>query len=193
MVSEIKTIAVVGAGELGREIVLAALLAGYRTILEDVSESRLRRAAAWIAERLASDADALAQVVLANEIEAVVREADLLIEAVAEEMEMKIEMFTVFDKFAKPGAIFASTAHSISIAELAEITFCPERCIGMRFAAASASAREIELVLAPATSEATVAACREVARRMGKSVAAIPETERASRRARKAEQVPSNK
>lgn len=171
MAPEIKTIAVVGAGELGREIALAALMAGYRTILEDVSESRLRGAAAWIAERAAPDAAALSRLILASEVESAVREADLLIEAVAEEEEMKIEMFTIFDKFAKPDAIFASTALSISIAELAEITFCPERCIGLRFAAAFANAGDFELVLAPATSEATVAACREVGRRMGKSVA----------------------
>jgi len=109
MAPEINAIAVVGAGEIGREIALAALLAGYRTTLEDVSESRLRGAAAWIAERAALDAAALSRLILATEVESAVREADLLIEAVAEEMEMKIEMFTIFDKFAKPGAIFASS------------------------------------------------------------------------------------
>ncbi len=173
MAAEIKTIAVVGAGDSGREIALAALLADYRTILEDVSESRLGRAAVWIAARVASDMKTLSRLVLAAEIEAAVREADLIIEAVAEETELKLEMFTIFDKFAKPSAIFASTSHSISIAELAEVTFCPERCIGLRFAAASADARDFELVLAPATSETTVAACREVGRRMGKRVAGL--------------------
>jgi 3-hydroxybutyryl-CoA dehydrogenase len=177
MAPEIKTIAVVGAGELGREIALAALLAGYRTILEDVSESRLRSAAAWIAERATLDATAHSRLIFATEVERAVREADLLIEAVAEEAEMKIEMFTIFDKFAKPGAIFASSSLSISIsiAELAEITFCPERCIGWRFGAISANARELQLVLAPATSEATVAACREVGRRMRRDVTVISE------------------
>jgi 3-hydroxybutyryl-CoA dehydrogenase len=176
MPPEIKTIAVVGAGELGREIAMAALLAGYRTILEDVSESRITRAAAWIAERAALDVDALSRLVLAAEIESAVREADLIIEAVAEEMEMKIEMFTIFDRFAKPGAIFASTSPTLSIAELAAITFCPERCIGLRFASVSANAIELELVLAPATSEATVAACREVGRRMRRDVIVISES-----------------
>jgi len=176
MAPEINAIAVVGAGDLGREIALAALLAGYRTILEDVSESRLRSAAAWIAERTSLEAAAFSRLVLAGEIERAVREADLLIEAVAEEAEMKIEMFTVFDKFAKPGAIFASSSLSIPIAELAEITFCPERCIGWRFGAISADARELQLVLAPATSEATVAACREVGRRMRLDVSVISES-----------------
>jgi 3-hydroxybutyryl-CoA dehydrogenase len=180
MPPEIKTIAVVGAGEIGREIALAAVLAGYRTILEDVSESRLTRAAAWISERAVLDADALSRLAHAHEIESAVREADLIIEAVAEEMEMKIEMFTIFDKFAKPGAIFASSSPSLSIAELAEITFCPERCIGLRFTPAAANSKGLELVCGPATSEATVAACREVGRRMRRDVTVISERECAS-------------
>jgi 3-hydroxybutyryl-CoA dehydrogenase len=176
MPPEIKTIAIVGAGGLGREIALAAVLAGYRTILEDVSESRMTRAAAWIAERAALEAEALSRLALANEVESAVREADLIIEAVAEEMEMKIEMFTIFDKFAKPGAIFASSSPSLSIAELAEITFCPERCIGLRFSTAAANSKRIELVCGPATSEATVVACREVGLRMRRDVTVISES-----------------
>ena len=60
-------------------------------------------------------------------------EAELIIETVSDEMEMKIELFTIFDKFAKPGAIFASTTTSLRITDLAAVTFRPERCIGMRF------------------------------------------------------------
>ena len=58
MVSDIQTIAVIGAGDVGREIALACLLGGYRTILEDISESRLERAAAWIADRANASAQA---------------------------------------------------------------------------------------------------------------------------------------
>jgi 3-hydroxyacyl-CoA dehydrogenase len=86
-------------------------------------------------------------------------------------MEMKLEMFTIFDKFARPGAIFVSTSVTIPIAELADITFCPERCIGMRFASDAGNGNGVELVCAPQTSEQTIARCREVARRMGKDVA----------------------
>src|SRR5260370_12177232 len=116
MASEIHTIAVIGAGVEGREIALAALLAGYRTILEDVSENRLERAATWIGNSANVGAEVRSQLVLASKIEEAMREADLIVEAVAEEMEMKIEMFTIFDKFAKPDAIFASNSLSLSIA-----------------------------------------------------------------------------
>lgn len=174
MATEIHTIAVIGAGRDGREIACAALRAGYRTILEDVSDSRLEQASVWIASLVA---DASSRLVLARTVEAAVREADLIIEAVAEEMEMKIEMFTIFDKFAKPNAIFASTSRLVSIADLAAMTFCPERCIGMRFVSFAEQVDTLELVRIPPTSEDTVATCREVFRRMGKDVAIVRESE----------------
>jgi 3-hydroxyacyl-CoA dehydrogenase len=172
MANEIATIAVIGAGDLGREIAALALLAGYRTILEDVSESRLEQATAALS-RL--DGEARGQLITANTVEDAVRDADLILEAVAEEMEMKIELFTIFDKFAKPGAILASSSPSLSIADMASVTFCAERCIGMRFPAPTDGKNILELVRAPETSEETVAACSEVARRMGKETAVLNE------------------
>jgi len=175
--SDIQTIAVIGAGDQGREVACAALVAGYRTILEDVSESRLERAAAWIADNANVGAEARSRLVLASKIEEAVREADLIVEAVAEEMEMKIEMFTIFDKFAKPNAIFASSSPSLSIAELAAVTFCPERCIGLRFLPSPGKENALELVCTPKTSEETVARCREVGRRTGKEIMVVAERE----------------
>lgn len=173
---DIETIAVIGAGDRGREIVGAALLAGYRTILEDVSDGRLALAAAWIADTGKVEAEARSRLVLRSAIEEAVREADLIVEAVAEEVEMKIEMFTIFDKFAKPGAIFATSSASISIAELAAATFCPERCIGMRFVREAGRADAIELACAPETSEETIARCREFGRRVGRETVVRRET-----------------
>ncbi len=172
MANEIATIAVIGAGDLGREIAALALLAGYRTILEDVSDSRLEHAAAALSRLGGEDCSHL---ITANTVEDAVRDADLIVEAVAEEMEMKIELFTIFDKFAKPGAILASSSPSLSIADMASVTFCAERCIGMRFPAPTDGKNILELVRAPETSEETVAACSEVARRMGKETAVLNE------------------
>lgn len=162
-----------GAGERGREIACAALLAGYRTILEDVSDSRLAQAAGWIANTAKVSAEALLQLVPMSKIEGAVREADLIVEAVADEMEMTIEMFTIFDKFAKPGAIFASTSASIPIEDLAAVTFCPERCIGLRFASTPAEGDALELVCTPDTSDETIAKCREFGRHLGKGVLVV--------------------
>jgi 3-hydroxybutyryl-CoA dehydrogenase len=175
---EIKTIAVVGSGNPGRRIACASCLGGFRTILEDISPAALEQGIGWIkqvlGERISrgeisiSDRDgALRNLNTANSAEDASREADLIVETVSDEMEMKIELFTVFDKFAKPGAIFASTTTSLPITDLAAVTFRPERCIGMRFSTGAQTAGRLELIKGRETSEETVAACREVGRRMG--------------------------
>ena len=180
------TVAVVGAAELGRRIAYAAALAGFRTILEDISPSALEQGIAWIARAIGEEVSrgkidavtrdaALANLSTANSVEDASREADVIIETTSDEMEMKIELFTIFDKFAKPGAIFASTTASLSIAELAAVTFCPERCIGMRFFTDAQHAERLELVKARETSGETIAACREVGHRMGKEVSMLSE------------------
>jgi 3-hydroxybutyryl-CoA dehydrogenase len=104
-----------------------------------------------------------------------IRDAELIIETVPEELEMKLELFTIFDKFAKTGAIFASTASSVSITDFTDIVVSRERCIGMHFSPVVSKRKLIELFRTPYTSEDTVAICREVARRMGKEVAVVNE------------------
>ena len=183
---ETKTIAIVGAADLGRRIAYAAVLAGYHTTLEDISPSALKQVLAWIAQEIDDEVScgkigarvrdaALANLSAANSAEDASREADLIIETVSDEMEMKIELFTIFDKFAKPGAIFASTTSSLSITALAAVTFCPERCIGMRLIPSAQHAERLELVKGRETSGETIAACCEVGRRMGMDVSLLNE------------------
>jgi 3-hydroxybutyryl-CoA dehydrogenase len=180
------TIAIVGAADLGRRITYDAARAGFRTILEDVSPSTLDQALAWMAQafgeevsrgRISADARdaALANLRTANSAEDASREADLIIETVSDEMEMKIELFTIFDKFSKPGAILASTTTSFSISELAAITFCQERCVGMRFFTDVQQTERLVLVKGNGTSDETIAACREVGHRMGREVSVFSE------------------
>jgi 3-hydroxybutyryl-CoA dehydrogenase len=183
---DVKSVAVIGAGPIGRGIAYAAARAGYKTILEDVSQTRLEQAVVWIQETfdqavaqgklraIARDA-ALQGLSTTNTVEDAIREADLIIETLPEEMEMKIEMFTIFDKFAKPNAIFASSTTSLSITEVAEVTFCADRCIGMRFADPVREASLLELVKGQETLEETIAICAEVGRRMGKEVVIVAE------------------
>src|SRR5260370_35746180 len=97
------------------------------------------------------------------------------IEAASEEMEIKLEIFTTPDKFAKHGAIFASNASSLSIAEMAEITFCPEKCVGMRFFHSPSKMNLLQITRTTQTSADAVETCREVGRRMGKEVVVIQE------------------
>ena len=184
---EIKTIAVIGAGTMGRGIAYAAAFGGYSTVLEDISPQRLEESLAWIAKAFAEGVargkvDATVRdraanlITTANSVQDAIRDADLIIEAVPEEMEMKMELFTIFDKFAKPNAIFASNTSSLSISDMSELTVCRERCIGMHFFNPVPKMKLIELVKTPLTSDDTVAACREVAARMGKEVVFVNES-----------------
>lgn len=175
---KVETIAVIGAAELGREIAQAALRGGFRVILEDISDTILEKAVAAIRENLAEEVSAariaaanrvqvLQQLSTADCVEDAVREADCIIETVADELEMKLELFTIFDKFAKPGAILASTTPSLAIDDLADMTFCADRCVGMRFTHAAENDGRLQLVRGRGTSAETMEACHEMARRMG--------------------------
>jgi 3-hydroxybutyryl-CoA dehydrogenase len=184
---EIKTVAVVGAGTMGRGIAYCSALAGYRTILEDVSESVLEQGLEYIRGALDEGISrgkvtedqkkkSLASIVTSRSVQDACREADLIIEAVPEEMETKLEIFTVLDKFAKPGAIFASNTSSLSITEMAAITFHPQNCIGMHFFNPVQKMKLLEIVRGLETSEPTLAACVEAGRRMGKEVVVVRES-----------------
>ena len=184
---DVKTVGVIGAGTMGRGVAYAAALAGYRTILEDVMPETLAKGTAWIRQSLdegvqrgkveadARDA-ALALLETSSSVEDVCREADFLIEAVPEEMELKLELFTLFDKFAKPKAVLASNTSSLSVAEMAEMTYRPELCVGMHFFNPVPKMRLIEIVKAPKTSDETIEICRELGRRMGKEVVVVKES-----------------
>lgn len=184
---DVKTVGVIGAGTMGRGIAYAAALGGYRTILEDVMPETLAKGMAWIRQSLdegvqrgkveagARDA-ALLLLETSSSVEDVCREADFLIEAVPEEMELKLELFTLFDKFAKPKAILASNTSSLSVAEMAEMTYRPELCVGMHFFNPVPKMRLIEIVKAPKTSDETIGICREVGRRMGKEMVVVKES-----------------
>jgi 3-hydroxybutyryl-CoA dehydrogenase len=184
---DVKTIAVIGAGTMGRGIAYAVAVGGYKTVLEDISPRALEQAEAWIRQsfeegvaRYGLEAgvrvEALSLISAATDVKDAIREAELIIETVPDELEMKLELFTIFDKFGKTGAVFASTAASLSISDFTDIVVFRERCIGMHFFDTAPKMKRIELVRTPYTSEETVATCREVARRMGKEVAVVNET-----------------
>src|SRR5256885_7971045 len=184
---EVKTIGVIGAGTMGRGIAYAAVLAGYRTILEDVMPEMLAKAKVWIAETFeegvnrekltAEEASAaVKRIETASSVEEACREADFLIEAVPEEMELKLELYALFDKFARPNAVLASNTSSLSVTEMAEMTYRPELCVGMHFFNPVPKMRLIEIVRAAKTSDETISACRDVGTRMGKEVVVVKES-----------------
>jgi len=185
--TQIKTISVIGAGIMGRGIAHSAALGGYRTIIEDIVPASLRRAESEIRANLdkavelgkvtkeAADA-ALARVEYAGSVEEAAREADLVIEAVPEEMESKIEIFTLLDKICRPETILASNTSSFSITEIASVTYRAPKCLGMHFFNPVHKMKLLEIVRGLETDESTLSACGEVGRRMGKEVVVIRES-----------------
>jgi 3-hydroxybutyryl-CoA dehydrogenase len=186
-VTEVKTIAVIGAGIMGRGIAHVAALGGYRTVLEDLIPGALRNAESDIRGNLdkavelkkvsPGDADAaFKRLEYAGSVEEAAREADLVIEAVPEEMESKIEIFTLLDKICRPGTILASNTSSLSITEIASVTYRAKKCVGMHFFNPVHKMKLLEVVRALETDNETVAAAANVGGRMGKDVVVIKES-----------------
>jgi 3-hydroxybutyryl-CoA dehydrogenase len=182
--ADIRTIAVIGAGAIGRGIAHASALGGYRTILEDILPGSLRTAAAEMREYLAratalgtvslTDAEAaFGRLEYVSTVDQAAREADLVIESVPEEMESKTEIFTLLDKICKPATILASNSTSLIVTEIASVTYRAKRILGMRFVHPVYAMRQLEIVRAQETDDETIAACTEVGRRMGKEVSVV--------------------
>ena len=185
--AQVKTIAVIGAGIMGRGIAHAAAIGGYRTILEDLLPAALRKAESEIRTNLdkavelgkvtAPDANAAFQrLEYAGSVEEAAREADLVIEAVPEEMESKIEIFTLLDKICRPSTILASNTSSLSITEVASVTYRARKCVGMHFFNPVHKMKLLEIVRALETDDDTLATAVEVGKRMGKEVVVINES-----------------
>jgi 3-hydroxybutyryl-CoA dehydrogenase len=185
--AETRTVAVIGAGIMGRGIAHAAVLGGYRTILEDLLPGALRKAEEEIRANLdkaielgkvtSADADAaFGRLQYAGSVEEAAREADLVIEAVPEEMESKIEIFTLLDKICRPSTILASNTSSLSITEIASVTYRAKKIVGMHFFNPVHKMKLLEVVRALETDEETLAVAVEVGKRMGKEVVVIKES-----------------
>jgi 3-hydroxybutyryl-CoA dehydrogenase len=186
-VPPVQTVAVIGAGIMGRGIAHAAALGGYRTILEDLLPNALRKAETEIRANLdkavelnkvtTADADAaFRRLEYAGSVEEAAREADLVIEAVPEEMESKIEIFTLLDKICRPTTILASNTSSLSVTEIASVTYRAKKCVGMHFFNPVHKMKLLEVVRALETDEETLATAVEVGKRMGKEVVVIKES-----------------
>jgi 3-hydroxybutyryl-CoA dehydrogenase len=186
-VSEVKTVAVIGAGIMGRGIAHAAAVGGYRTILEDILPNALRRAETEIRSNLdkavelgkvtPADADAaFSRLEYASSVEEAARQADLVIEAVPEEMESKIEIFTLLDKVCRPNTILASNTSSLSITEIASVTYRAKKIVGMHFFNPVHKMKLLEIVQALETDDDTLETAVDVGKAMRKEVVVIKES-----------------
>ena len=183
----IRTIAVIGAGNVGRSIAAATALGGYRTVLEDILPGTLRNARSDIRALLyelvkrrgvvQADADAaFSRIEYAGSIEDAVRQADFVIEAVPDEIESKLEIFSLLDRISRPNTMLASSTFSLRITDITDVTHCAQRCVGMRFVLPVHAMECLEVVRAVETDDTTLAAAVEVGRRLGKRVKIVLES-----------------
>ena len=162
------TVAIIGAGPLGRWLALGATRAGFRVLLEDVMPANLHHARESIRQEL--NPEALHAVNFVSSIEDAVREADLAIDCVPDELESKLEILWLLDRMAPPHTVIATPTTNLSIADLASCTYRPEKCIAIAAAPVELTAGagpEITLRAAPATSAETIALVRDFWEKLG--------------------------
>ena len=174
----IRTISVIGTGTMGRGIAQVAAQAGYATKIFDVNAAQAEAALQNISGNLAKGVEKgkvtpeIRDKTLAN-LQAVAdlraAEADLVIEAIPEELELKRKLFAELDECCAPGTIFASNTSSLSIGKIAAATQRPDRFIGMHFFNPVHLMPLLEIVHHKGTSPETIAAARAVGAAMGKS------------------------
>ncbi len=174
--SEIKHVTVVGAGTMGSQIALQTALAGrYRVTLVDAVPGQLERARAQNRKLLDRSVEkgrltkeqadaALARITDSDDVEEAAKGADLVIEAVIEDFDVKKSVFTALGKASRKDAILASNSSTIAISRLADLTGNAGRCCNMHFFHPVTVMQLCEVVKGPKTSDTTVAAATEFVR-----------------------------
>lgn len=171
----IQKIAVVGGGTMGNGIAHVAAMSGFSVTLVDISDAALERALGTITKNLTrmvtrekiteADKDAtLGRLKTSTSLAAVAPEADLVIEAVNENFELKKKIFQTLDAAARPETILASNTSSISITKLAGVTKRPDKVIGMHFFNPVPVMKLVEIVRGLETSDEVYAAIEQLSR-----------------------------
>jgi 3-hydroxybutyryl-CoA dehydrogenase len=173
-------LAVIGAGSMGAQIAQQAALHGMVVMLSDKDRSQLTRAAESNRGHLNRRVEkgklsrpeaeaALTRVVPITDLDGAVQQADFVIEAVVEEVELKRSIFGDIDRFAPPDAVLASNSSTIGISKLADATSRPDRCLNMHFFFPVLVMELVEIVRGPHTSDESVERAMDVARSMGRT------------------------
>jgi 3-hydroxybutyryl-CoA dehydrogenase len=181
---DIRQVTVIGSGTMGRGIAYLAAVAGYDTILNDIETSSLESALRHVQATLAKgvekgklteeDASAARKRLQAStDLESAARGADLIIEAVPEDVALKRELFSQADLFCGSETIIATNTSSLSVSQLAGAVERRDRFIGMHFFNPPHLMHLVEIVLGERTSPQTVDDIREVCRRMGKEIIVV--------------------
>lgn len=183
----IEKIAVIGAGTMGHGIAQVAALSGFSVALEDLSRELVERAMAKIERNLkravelgkATEAEAsaaISRIRATADLGDAARDADLVIEAILEDLAAKQRLFAELDAICRPQAVLATNTSSLSVREIASATDRRDRVIGMHFFNPPYIMKLVEIVVAPETSPDTLAAALDVAARMGKEAITVKDS-----------------
>ena len=175
---EIRRVALIGAGVAGRSFALACARAGFHVVLEDVMPANLRKAEADFAEYAdLSQRGTAGRLELALTVEDAVREADIAVDFVPDELESKLEIFSMIDRMAPPKTILCTPSYALSITDLASCVYRPERCVAVRGNLSGALMRGdaavppvVRLLYPAAASEATLTAVDKFLQALGVEV-----------------------
>lgn len=178
-IEDIKKIVVMGAGDMGHGIAEVALLAGYKVAIQDIEQRFVDRGLTRIKESLdklvekqkvtAENKEAmLANIKTFVDIAESAKDADFIIEAVPEMMDLKKQVFQALDAAAPKHAILASNTSNMSITEIASTTKRPEQVVGMHFFNPAVLMKLVEVIKGEKTSEATVQLAYDLALKMNK-------------------------
>ncbi len=176
---DVKKIGVIGSGLMGGGIAQVAAQAGYEVVLRDVVQAGLEKAVKGMErsmEKMKSKGKidpAQAEAILKRltptlDLEEAARDADLIIEAVPEKMELKKEVFAELDRICRPDTILATNTSSLSVTAIGAATGRPDKVIGMHFSAPVPVMMAVELIMARDTSQETLETIKAVTVRMGK-------------------------
>lgn len=174
-----KNIAVIGAGTMGNGIAHVFAQNGYNVALIDIAEAALERALATIEknlgrqvtkERITAEAaaDALANIRTTTDMADGLANADLVVEAATENVDLKLNIFGDMDRLAPEGAILATNTSSISITKIASVTKRPAKVIGMHFMNPVPIMKLVEVIRGYSTSDETTATVMELSKNLKK-------------------------
>ena len=171
---EIRRVALIGAGVAGRSFALACAGAGFHVVLEDVMPANLRKAEADFAECAdLSQRGTAGRLELALTVEDAVREADVAIDFVPDELESKLEIFSMIDRMAPPKTILCTPSYALSITDLASCVYRPELCVAVRGNLIRGDAAEppvVRLLYPAAAAESTLTAVDKFLQALGVAV-----------------------
>jgi 3-hydroxybutyryl-CoA dehydrogenase len=168
---EIRRVAIIGAGVAGRSFALACAGAGLDVVLEDVMPANLRKAEADFADL--SQRGTVGRLELASTVEDAVREADVAVDFVPDELESKLEIFSMIDRMAPPKTILCTPSYALSITDLASCVYRPEQCVAVRgnLVRGDAAVPPVVRLLFPATAtESTLTAVDKFLQALGVEV-----------------------